>query len=272
MNSIQKLVIEEGYYWEDFSTDLKTLIKKCLICTVRIQKKIKLPITQILDEGPRYRYQADLQYLRNDLKTNNNYLYCLDLIDHFSKWAESYLLFDKTMNSVVSKIKLFILNNGKCRIFQCDNGPEFHIHELQAFLENEEIKLIFLRPRHPQSNGSVEAFHKKVQNYLIKEFIKFKDKFDIKVSLAEFIIYYDNSFNNVTKRKPIEIRNITDLDKIYEINLNIIKSMSPKIRDAPNIIKDDPLLLVNNIKLNNNYISIKLQKKNFLYTMSFYII
>ena len=53
-------------------------------------------MTQILDEGPHYRYQADIWYLTNELKTNNNYIYCLDIIDHFSKWLFSYLLQDKS--------------------------------------------------------------------------------------------------------------------------------------------------------------------------------
>ena len=54
-----------------------------------------------------------------ELKINNNY--CLDIIDHFSKWEYSYLLEDKTMFLVISKIKLFIMNFGKCKIFKMDN-------------------------------------------------------------------------------------------------------------------------------------------------------
>ena len=77
------------------------------------------------------------------------------------------------------------------------------------------------------------------------------------ISLAEFIIYYNNSFNNVIKRKPIDIRNIKDLN---EINLNIIKSMSSKIQDEQNIIKDDTLLLIDNIKVKNKNITINLKK------------
>ena len=104
--------------------------------------KIRLPTKQIMDETLRYRYQADIWYLNDDIKINNNYLYCLDLIDHFT-WAESYLLVDKTMETVLSKIKLFILNNGKCKILQSDNEKEFRNHELISYLGNEGIKVNF---------------------------------------------------------------------------------------------------------------------------------
>ena len=45
---------------------------------------MNIPIKQIFDEGPHYRYQADIWYLDAELKINNNYNYCLDIRDHFS--------------------------------------------------------------------------------------------------------------------------------------------------------------------------------------------
>ena len=67
------------------------------------------------------------------------------------------------MKMVLSKIKLFILNFGKCKIFQTDNGTKFKNKELRLYLENENIKQIFSRVYHPQPNGSVEALDKFVR-------------------------------------------------------------------------------------------------------------
>ena len=92
-------------------------------------------------------------------------------MDHFSKWAYSFLLVDKSMSMVLSKIKLYILNFGKCKIFQTDNGTEFKNKELKLYLEKEDIKQVFSRPYHPQSNGAVEALHKSVRKFLMKELI-----------------------------------------------------------------------------------------------------
>lgn len=66
---MQDLIIESGYYWEGFSTDVIKYIKSCPVCCPqKKQKKINMPIKQIIDEGPHYRYQADIWYLDNKLK------------------------------------------------------------------------------------------------------------------------------------------------------------------------------------------------------------
>ena len=105
------------------------------------------------------------------LKKDTNYNYCLDISDHFSKMLGSYLLTDKTMELVISKIKYHILLYGKCKILQCDNGTEFKNRELKVFTENEGIELIFSRPRHPQTNGAIESIHKRVRTNLLNDYI-----------------------------------------------------------------------------------------------------
>ena len=89
-----------------------------------------------------------------------------------------------------------------------------------------------------------------------------KKKFNIEISLEEFIIYHNNNIHSSTKRKPIDIK---DLDEINEINLNIIKSMSRKLKEESNIKENDLLLLSDNITVNNNIrIRYKNAKKNFV--------
>ena len=83
--------------------------------------------------------------------------------------------------------------------------------------------------------------------------LKSKNKnFNLEIALEEFIIFYNNTTHSITKRKPIEIKDIEDK---YEINLNIIENMSRKIKDEHNISKYDLLLLCDNIKVNNDNIS-----------------
>ena len=162
-----------------------------------------MPIKQIIDEAPHYRYQACIWYLDNKLKKNTQYEYYLDIIDHFSKWAYSYLLLDKSMKLVLSKIKLFILN--------------LKNKELRLYLENENIKQIFSRVYHPQSNRAVEAFHQSVRNYLLKELMIKKDKFNIEIAFEEFIIFHNNTTHSITKSKPIDIKDIEDVEEINEV-------------------------------------------------------
>ena len=51
------------------------------------------------------------------------------------------------------------------------------------------------------------------------------------------------------------------MDEIDEINMNIIKSMSRKIKDEINIKEDDLLLLTDNIIVNKNNIKIRYMVK-----------
>ena len=67
-----------------------------------------MPLKLIIDEGPHYRYEADIWYLDKELKTNNNYEYCLDIIDHFSKLCKSYLLKNKEAFGILQYVKNFI--------------------------------------------------------------------------------------------------------------------------------------------------------------------
>ena len=61
INKMKQLIIENGYFWEGFSSEIINFIKECPICNPKHnRKKIKLPLKQIIDERPHYRYQADI--------------------------------------------------------------------------------------------------------------------------------------------------------------------------------------------------------------------
>ena len=40
-----------------------------------------------------------------------------------------------------------------------------------------------------------------MRKYLLNEYAIKKEKFDIDIAITEFIIFYNNAFNNVTKKK-----------------------------------------------------------------------
>lgn len=79
--------------------------------------------------------------------------------------------------------------------------------------------------------------------------------------MSEFIIFFNNSLNAVTQRIENHIKDLDDEEEINEINRNIIKSMSRKIKNEPNICKDDYLLLINNIKVEKDIIKELFKKK-----------
>ena len=117
----------------------------------RKKTKIIKPETKIiLDEGPKFRYVCDTWTLPQDLSINTDYVYGLDIIDHFSKYYNCFLLKNKTMKLCISKIKLFMINNGFCKLLQTDNGKEFDNQELKVFCENNNIKYVKSSPIIPK--------------------------------------------------------------------------------------------------------------------------
>ena len=164
---MEEKIIQLDFYWHGYSNDVIDFINNCGVChSVIVGKKLPNNPKIIISYGPNKRYQCDLWYLPETLKENTDYEYCLDIIDHFSKWLGSYLLKNKSAELVLSKIKNFFRENGKCEIFQTDNGKEFNNIQLKTYLENNNIKYLRSAPYHPQTNGCCEAVHKEIKSYL----------------------------------------------------------------------------------------------------------
>ena len=145
------LILLKKYYWEGYTKKITQFLSKCEICAAEKKTKIIKPETKIiLDEGPKFRYVCDTWTLPQDLSINTDYVYGLDIIDHFSKYYNCFLLKNKTMKLCISKIKLFMINNGFCKLLQTDNDKEFDNPELKVFCENNNIKYVKSSPIIPK--------------------------------------------------------------------------------------------------------------------------
>ena len=102
-----------------YSNDIIEFINICGICHSEIRaKKIENNPKIIISYGPNIRYQCDLWFLPDRFKENTHYLYCLDIIDNFSKCMGSYLLKNKTAELVLSKIKIFLEKMERAKYFK----------------------------------------------------------------------------------------------------------------------------------------------------------
>ena len=73
--------------------------------------------------------------------------------------------------------------------------------------DKENIKQVFSRIKHPQTNGSVEVTDKTVRKNLLNDFKLKKDKFNIELPLSNFLIFNNNCVHTSTKKKSIDIKN-----------------------------------------------------------------
>ena len=265
--SMDLKILEMGFYWYGYSNDITQFIKECGVChSENVIEKVPIIPKIILSKGPHIRYQADIWYLPEKLKDNNDYLYCLDIIDHFSKWMCSYMLKNKTAELILAKIKAFLRANGNCEIFQTDNGKEFNNQLLKIYLENNHIKYLRSAPYHPQSNGCCEAVHKEIKNYLLVLKEKQKEKFDLDIAIEEAIDYHNNRKMKSTGYKPADIKDTSNEDVIKEVVENIIKSMRRKVKFDQKALKNTLLLICPEIEMISNIYNLKKKKskKNFI--------
>ena len=95
----------------------------------------------------------------------------------------------------------------------------------------KKIKIIHSSPYHPQTNGVVEVTHKEIQKYIINEYFKNSENFDIEKALFDITKIHNNKKHNTTKRIPKEIKDLEDPEEIKIIQNEIIKTLSKKGKD-----------------------------------------
>ena len=222
-------ILKNNWFWQGIIEDIKNFIKACPNCNNQNKfKKLKSRNKIIIENGPHYRYVADLWYIPKEISEKVEYSYVLDIVDHFSKWYYGYLLKSKEAKEILKKIEIYIENFGKPVILQTDNGKEFENQYLKTYCADNDIKLIHSSPYHPQTNGTVEVTHKEIQKYIFNEYLNDKNNFDIEDSLFKIIKIHNNKIHSTTKRIPKDIRDISDINEINSIKMEIINTLDKK--------------------------------------------
>ena len=111
----------------------------------------------------------------------------------------------KTGIEAFASFKEFLKLIGKPDILQTDNGGKFNNEEMKIFLKNQEIEYIWGSPYHPQSQGAVEGFNRTIQNFLYLFKDMNLDGFNLKKSVNDFCMYYNNRIHSTTRFKPQEV-------------------------------------------------------------------
>ena len=154
-------------YYSNCSRDVVSIFIEC--CTIKQQlmaKKARATRRIILSRRVFGRVQADLVEMAG-IPQNSEYRYILHLRCHFSRFSWTWPQRTRSMEETVSNIRFFCKVIIPPSILQTDNGGEFG-RELDALTsEFPQIrKIIHGRPRHPQSQGSVERANCILKNKL----------------------------------------------------------------------------------------------------------
>ena len=142
-------------------------ISTCKICLKKRAPKSSLSsdaiITPIISSNFGERGQVDLIDMSSFKTTQHRYI--LNYQDHFTKFCVIRPLINKYVSSVVKELIDIFSIIGCPRILQSDNGLEFKFDdELKKIWPG--LLIVHGRPRHPQSQGSVERANQDIEQIM----------------------------------------------------------------------------------------------------------
>ena len=147
---------------------IKVFISLCEVCQRKKQKRNnnKKSVISIVSSKFGERGQIDLIDLSMN-PTPDGYKYILNYQDHLTKFVILKPLKSKKSSDVNDSLLDIFTTIGVPQILQCDNGNEFsEIKPKLLDMHWPQCKMVRSRPRHPQSQGSVERANGDVMNML----------------------------------------------------------------------------------------------------------
>ena len=132
--------------------------------------------------------------------------YVLLVIDVFSHFLWLRPLESKSNQIIAIELECIYMEYGSPEIIQCDQGGEFK-KALKLLCDHMNIKLIYSRPRHNQSQGKVERYHRALRSkmeYDLQKIGQYGVKWEKQLPLYQRILNNDPK-EVIAYKTPFEI-------------------------------------------------------------------
>lgn len=162
-------------------------------------------------------WQTDFTYLR---VIGWGWYYLTTILDDYSRYIVAWELCKNMKSTDVQHIvdKALTMTNLKKdyrpRLLS-DNGSCYISKDLKAYLNDLNITHIRGKPRHPQTQGKIERYHRSMKNVIKLENYYSPD--ELRKRLAEFIDYYNN------QRYHESLDNLTPADVYFNRGQEILE-------------------------------------------------
>ena len=199
-NSCTYCLIKHQYYWKGVHKDIRKYIPNCILCQWEKAEVQQYPLqmTEIPDRP--YDILAIDLVTECETSTSGN-KHILTIIDHLTRWPETFPIPDKSADTVVSTFINEYLPVHMCpQYILSNNGTEFKNSLMDQVLQQLGIDRIFSTPYNPQSNGKLEVFHTYLKPTL-KKFCK-KDPTNWDKYLNQVLASYRITPNLATAESP----------------------------------------------------------------------
>ena len=138
-------------------------------------------------------FQVDFIDLQScpDTIDDKSYKFILHGQDHLTKFCFLRAIEDKSAQTTIEHIKSFFDIIGPPTILHTDNGREFCNNIISEYLVKYGVKMINRKPRHSQSQGSVERGNRDIEDMIAAWYDE--NNLDIEVNLLEIYNFRRNS-------------------------------------------------------------------------------
>ena len=177
IESIHFAHVESGHGGRDITKDkvndkfanvtkdqINTYLELCEKCCLKKSKQRKgLVVKPIVSNDLNSRCQLDLIDMQS--QPDGEYKFIMNYQDHLTKFSMLRPLTHKTAENVAAELLDIFCILGAPHILQSDNGKEFVNQTINRLLEEwPQCKIVHGKPRHSQSQGSVERCNRDVES------------------------------------------------------------------------------------------------------------
>ena len=152
--------------WPSIREDVSRWARECLDCQrSKVTKNIVPPIGEFLVPNKRF------EHINIDLVTmpsSNGFKYLFTAVDRFTRWPVAIPIVDMSTQSVVDALSFgWIQHFGVPTTLTSDRGTQFSSVMFQQLTRIWGITHNMTAPYHPEANGLVERFHRRLKEALI---------------------------------------------------------------------------------------------------------
>jgi hypothetical protein len=195
-----KLRVAMGNKYKIPRPAIEKFLSVFFMCNSKQGANRRLVIKPIITKDFNERAQVDLVDFQST--PDGKYKWIMNYQDHSTKFLLLRPLESKKALEVVSKLLDIFLTFGAPKILQSDNGREFVncvIHELKDMWP--QCVIVHGRPRHPQTQGSVERSNQDIEN-MIRAWMKDNQSKKWSIGLQFVQFQKNSSFHRIIGRSP----------------------------------------------------------------------
>ena len=159
-------MVQAKVVWPNMRSDVSRWARECLQCQqAKVTRHVVPPIGEF--EVPNRRFE----HVNVDLVTlplSNGFRYLLTAVDRLSRWPVAVPIVDISAQSVADAFTHgWIQHYGIPATITTDRGSQFSSDIFQQLTRTWGIRALMTAPYHPEANGLVERFHRRLKESLI---------------------------------------------------------------------------------------------------------